>query len=127
MLQKSTEEHALGSLGISNPEEHGQSGVCRANGDDGSAALVEKEDDAGVFESSIPCHPLGIKPLGNQYFSTTVSARKHIGALQLLPDETLMLLLEHLDPRSLRRLGYTSRFLHAFCTSDELWKPLLLE
>ncbi|KAL8411781.1 hypothetical protein RB596_001148 [Gaeumannomyces avenae] len=127
MLQRSTDEHVSGGSENGNLKGHEQDDVCRTNGGDGSTEMLEEEDDACAFESSVPCHPLGIKPLGNQYFSTTANARDHVGTLQLLPDETLLLLLEHLDPQSLRRLGYTSRFLHAFCTSDELWKPLLLK
>jgi hypothetical protein len=39
----------------------------------------------------------------------------------------LVHLLEYLDERSLRTLGYTCRFLFAICGSDDLWKSLFLE
>ncbi|KAH8890976.1 Clavaminate synthase-like protein [Thozetella sp. PMI_491] len=78
-------------------------------------------------DSSIPSHPLGIKPLGNQYLVDGPNARHHIGSFQALPDELLSQLLEFLDQRSLRVLGYTCRFLYAHSVSEELWKALFLE
>lgn len=83
--------------------------------------------NAVTSTESIPTHPLGVKPLGNQYLSDRPNARKHIGYLKILPDEALMLLLEYLDEDRLRNLGYTSRFLYAFCRSDDLWKTLFLQ
>ncbi|KAI6364332.1 hypothetical protein MCOR25_005670 [Pyricularia grisea] len=80
-----------------------------------------------ALESSIPVHPLGVKPLGNQYFASGGNARRNIGVFQILPDEALMLLLEQFDARTLRVLGYTCKFLFAFCSSDDLWKTLFLE
>lgn len=80
-----------------------------------------------ALESSIPVHPLGVKPLGNQYFAPGGNARRNIGAFQILPDESLMLLLEQFDAHTLRVLGYTCKFLFAFCSSDDLWKTLFLE
>ncbi len=80
-------------------------------------------DDA---EQTIPSHPLGVKPSGNQY-TATESARESIGTFQILPDEILAILLEYLDSRSLRHLGSTCKALHAFCYSDDLWKALLIE
>ncbi|TDZ25911.1 F-box protein [Colletotrichum orbiculare MAFF 240422] len=38
-----------------------------------------------------------------------------------------MVLLEYLDQNSLTNLGYASKFLHAFCHSDDIWKTLFLE
>lgn len=84
------------------------------------------EQQASV-ESRIPSHPLGIKPLGNQYLSSAVNARGSIGHLQVLPDEVLAQLLEYFGQQPLRRLGYTCRFLFAFCHADDLWKSLFLE
>jgi hypothetical protein len=78
-------------------------------------------------ESRIPSHPLGVKPLGNQYLSSAVNARGSIGSFQVLPDEVLAQLFEYFGHRSLRKLGYTCRFLFAFCHADDLWKPLFLE
>lgn len=75
----------------------------------------------------IPSHPLGVKPLGNQYLSSAPSARRAIGALGSVPDEVLMILLEHLDGATLTRLGACCRFLYAFCRADELWRTLSLQ
>lgn len=95
-----------------------------------------------------PIHPLGIKPSGNKLLSAGISdARDAIGAFQALPDgtetcdilrpvvprlilaslELLIQLLEYLDTKSLRRLGYSSKFLYAFSLSEDLWKTLFLE
>jgi len=86
------------------------------------------EDPESLMPSSVPPHPLGIKPLGNKYFAKGDDARKSLnGALRVLPDELLMQLLEFLDQRSLRLLGSTCRFLFAHCLFDDLWKSLFLE
>jgi hypothetical protein len=77
-------------------------------------------------ESSIPAHPLGIKPLGNKYFWDGATAVESAGTLQILPDEMLVQILEFLDGRSLRMLGSTCKFLFAHCISEELWKSLFL-
>ncbi|KAK9421091.1 hypothetical protein SUNI508_06236 [Seiridium unicorne] len=85
---------------------------------------------AAIVESStefIPVHPLGIKPLGNQYFASGPLARQALGHVGRLPDEMILQLLEYLQPESLESLGSTCRFLHAFCRLDDLWKPLFLE
>ncbi len=76
----------------------------------------------------IPRHPLGVKPLGNQFLSRGgLNARASLGTFYGLPDELLMTFLEYLDGRALRRVGYTCKFLFAFCASEELWKALFLE
>lgn len=85
----------------------------------------DKHGPLGTSDS-IPSHPLGVKPLGNEYLSDEPSARRHIGALQMIPDEMLMLVVEHLDRVSLQRLASTCKFLYAFCESEELWKQLFL-
>lgn len=85
------------------------------------------EQQASIVESPIPSHPLGIKPLGNQYLSSAANARGSIGSLQILPDEVLAQLFEYFGQHSLRKLGYTCRFLFAFCQADDLWKALFLE
>ena len=77
--------------------------------------------------TSIPPHPLGLKPLGNKFFSSGNDARDSLGSIQALPDEMLMQLLEYLDSRSLRLLGYTCMFLYAFSLLDDLWKAIFLE
>ena len=67
---------------------------------------------------SLPRHPLDIKPAGNVYTATT---KPGIPFWQL-PDELLLQILEHLDPRSLLHLGATCKALFAFSRLDELWK-----
>lgn len=86
-----------------------------------SGAAVESSTE------SIPVHPLGVKPLGNQYFATGLSARQALGYIGCLPDELIVQILECLEKESLKTLGSTCRFLYAFCQLDELWKPLFLE
>ncbi|KAK8126331.1 uncharacterized protein PG998_002090 [Apiospora kogelbergensis] len=76
---------------------------------------------------AIPVHPLGVKPLGNQYFAAGPSARGSLGFLGFLPDEMILQVLELLGAESLKTLGATCRFLYAFCHLDDLWKPLFLE
>ncbi|OIW34863.1 Clavaminate synthase-like protein [Coniochaeta ligniaria NRRL 30616] len=76
---------------------------------------------------AVPLHPLGIKPLGNLYLASGPNARNSIGIFQALPDETLAVLLEYFDQRTVRQLGYTCKFLFALCSSDDVWKGLFLE
>ena len=80
---------------------------------DTNDALVE------TVSESIPTHPLGLKPLGNQYFASGPIARKSLGNFGLLPDEMILHFLEYLDAHSLDVLGVTCRFLYAFCRLDE--------
>jgi hypothetical protein len=86
------------------------------------------DSEINVEESllSIPLHPLGIKPLGNQWTATTKS-RSFSGEFQVLPDEILALLLEYFDSRLLCLLQTTCKFLYAFCRSEDLWKTLFIE
>ncbi|KAI3342607.1 hypothetical protein F4824DRAFT_442722 [Ustulina deusta] len=83
-------------------------------------------DELTVVDS-IPIHPMGIKPLGNQYFANVPNARQHLGVVSQLPDEMILHLLEYLDTSSLRKLASTCRFLYAFGQLDDLWKALFLE
>lgn len=85
-------------------------------------------DDCGVGEAqvSIPSHPLNIKPSGNK-FTATHDARNASGTFQILPDETLAVLLEYMDSNSLRHLGSTCKALYAFSRLEDLWKTLLIE
>lgn len=85
--------------------------------------IEESESDSSV---SIPPHPLGVKPLGNQYTATS-NARYAIGLFQILPDEVLTIVLESLHPELLALLGSTCKFLYAFCRSEEFWKSLFIE
>lgn len=75
---------------------------------------------------SIPLHPLGLKPLGNQYLFQGRNARESVGVWNLLPDETVMLILEHFDAPNLFSLSHTCKFFYACCHLDELWKALFL-
>jgi hypothetical protein len=88
---------------------------------------VMMDEQQATVESRIPSHPLGVKPLGNQYLSSAVNARGSIGSFRVLPDEVLAQLLEYFGQQSLRKLGYTCRFLFAFCHADDVWKALFLE
>lgn len=76
---------------------------------------------------SIPSHYLGVKPLGNQYFSDGPNARSHIGDWAGLPDEVIMTVMEYLDKAVLLALGSTCKFLYAACHSEEVWKALFLQ
>ncbi|KAF5020561.1 hypothetical protein F66182_7425 [Fusarium sp. NRRL 66182] len=76
---------------------------------------------------SIPPHPLGLKPLGNQYFFTGRNAKRSTGSWSFLPDEVISLMLEHFGADVLLKLGHTCKFFYAFCHSDEFWKPLFLQ
>lgn len=84
-------------------------------------------DTSSTATASIPPHPLGLKPLGNQYFASGPNARASLGFFGLFPDEMLLLFLEYLDSSSLRLLGSTCKFLHAASQYDDLWKALYLE
>ncbi len=75
----------------------------------------------------IPSHPLGVKPLGNQYLSGGVNARRSIGTWAILPDEMLSVVLEHLDKESLLTIGHTCKFFYAFSHLEELWKAIYLQ
>ncbi|KAK5663451.1 hypothetical protein OQA88_3880 [Cercophora sp. LCS_1] len=78
-------------------------------------------------QDALPPHPLGLRPLGNKYFTSGKDARESSGIFQALPDDMIMQLLEFLDQRSLRILGYTCRFLYAHCIYDDLWKTIFLD
>lgn len=75
----------------------------------------------------IPSHPLGVKPLGNQYFFGGPNAKASIGTWTSLPDEIVMLVLEQFDKLEVLKLGHTCKFFFAFCHSEELWKALFLQ
>jgi hypothetical protein len=96
----------------------------------GSNAVAEstESEPLGIEESSIslPLHPLGVKPAGNQYTATR-NARHKVGSFQILPDEILALFLEYLDSQGLILLGSTCKFLYAFCRTEDLWKALFIE
>ncbi|KAI1143455.1 Clavaminate synthase-like protein [Hypoxylon sp. FL0543] len=99
----------------------GVSGNATANGGEMGVPTAEISSD------SIPVHPMGIKPLGNQYLVSGPTARQSLGLFGQLPDEVILQILEYLDIPSLKNLGFTCRFLYAFCQLDELWKALFIE
>jgi hypothetical protein len=74
---------------------------------------------------AIPCHPLGVKPSGNGLIAEW-NLRTAAGKLATLPDDLILLLLEHLDSSSLRRFGATCKALYAFTRSEDLWKRLFI-
>lgn len=88
-------------------------------------------DENLVAESdsdSIPTHPLGVKPLGNQYLTERPNSRRNIGLWRSLPDELLMIILESFDePSLLLKLGYSCKFFFAFCHLEDLWKTIFLQ
>ncbi|KAJ5520446.1 hypothetical protein N7463_000899 [Penicillium fimorum] len=81
--------------------------------------------DAEITREAIPSHPLGVKPSGNALLATW-SLRNAIGTFQHLPDELILLLLEHLDGPSLLRIGRTCKAFYAFTRAEELWKALFV-
>lgn len=89
-------------------------------------AALESLDLEEESPHSIPHHPLGIKPFGNQY-TATYNSKSSAGSFKLFPDEILAIFLEYLDPNKLQLLGSTCKFLYAFSRSDELWKSLFIE
>ncbi|KAI1333328.1 hypothetical protein F5Y16DRAFT_355484 [Xylariaceae sp. FL0255] len=91
-----------------------------------TTAINNNGPDMTTAISSIPIHPLGINPLGNQFFATGPNARRSLGTVGHLPDEMIMHLLEYLDAESLSAIASTCRFLYAFGQLDELWKALFL-
>ncbi|KAI0395821.1 Clavaminate synthase-like protein [Xylariaceae sp. FL0594] len=96
-----------------------RSGTMDRNGID----IVE----TGTSLDSIPIHPMGIKPLGNQFFANGPNARQSAGIVGHLPDEMILHLFEHLDARSIQMLSSSCRFLYAFGQLDDLWKSLFIE
>ena len=87
------------------------------------SAVTENVHEAS---DSIPTHPLGLKPLGNQYLAEGPNARRNIGTWAALPEEMLALVLEGFDQNSLLKLGSTCKYMYAFCHSEELWKAVYL-
>ncbi|KAI2638124.1 hypothetical protein GGS21DRAFT_509870 [Xylaria nigripes] len=97
-----------------------------ANGlGNGEGGILDGDELSAV--DSIPIHPMGIKPHGNQFFANGPNARQFAGVVGQLPDEMILHLLEYLDETSLRQLAATCRFLYAFGQLDDLWKTLFLE
>lgn len=89
--------------------------------------FVSAGADIDLDVHAIPTHPLGIKPLGNQYLASGPTARQSLGSLAILPDELILHLAEYFDANSLMGLASTCRFLFGFGQLDDLWKSLFLE
>lgn len=92
----------------------------------GGLESLDPEEQLVESQHSIPHHPLGIKPSGNQY-TAKHNSKGFTGIFQIFPDEVLALFLEYLDSSTLCTLGSTCRFLYAFCRIDDLWKSLFIE
>lgn len=89
-------------------------------------AVCSPADEIEEDAETLPLHPLGIKPSGNQYTSST-NAKYSMGTFGHLPDEMIVVLLEFMDSKKLRMLGATCRAMYAFCAAEELWKQLFIE
>jgi len=84
--------------------------------------LPEEAEDVAT---SVPPHPLDIKPAGNAY-TASENIKTHCGSFARLPDELLNHILESFDADALVRLGSTCRALYAFTRLDELWRALFV-
>ena len=73
------------------------------------------------LEAVIPCHPLGIKPLGNLYMSRR-NITEAAGLFYSIPDDLLLQILEFLEPLPLLQLGATCKALWAFSRHEDLWR-----
>ncbi|EPQ64772.1 BgtA-20919 [Blumeria graminis f. sp. tritici] len=69
---------------------------------------------------------MGIKPLGNHFLAQD-NAKNYAGLFQMLPEEVLAPLLEHLDSSLLLLIGSTCKYLYSLSKSDDLWKSLFIE
>ncbi|MCJ1478491.1 hypothetical protein MMC13_007171 [Lambiella insularis] len=75
--------------------------------------------------TTIPSHPLGVRPAGNAYTSTR-NLKNSAGMFSSIPDELIMSVMEHLEVTELLNVGFTCKALYAFSRFDELWKSLLI-
>ena len=73
------------------------------------------------LEAVIPCHPLGIKPLGNLYMARQ-NIKEAAGLFYSIPDDLLLQILEFLEPLPLLQLGATCKALWAFSRHEDLWR-----
>jgi hypothetical protein len=85
------------------------------------------DDQDGVSKPELlfKAHPLGVKPGGNSLAASENSAG-NMGLFGGLPDETVLVLLEWLDSKSLLRVGASCRGLYAYSTCDQLWKDIFI-
>ncbi|GJP91782.1 hypothetical protein AnigIFM60653_011387 [Aspergillus niger] len=81
------------------------------------------EDLSGHEE--IPGHPLGVKPSGNALLAAE-NLRHAIGTFNILPDESILMLLEYLDGPSLLNIGQSCKAFYAFTRAEDLWKALFI-
>ena len=77
-------------------------------------------------EVIIPCHPLGIKPLGNLYMARR-NIKEAAGLFYSIPDDLLIQILEFLEPLPLLQLGATCKALWAFSRQEDLWRTRYVE
>jgi hypothetical protein len=83
------------------------------------------QDGVSKPELAFKAHPVGVKPSGNSLAASENSAN-NMGLFGRLPDETVLVLLEWLDSKSLLRVGASCRGLYAYSTCDQLWKDLFI-
>jgi hypothetical protein len=83
------------------------------------------EQEQTELELIFKAHPLGVKPGGNA-LTVQKNSVGHMGVFGALPDETILVLLEWLDGRSLLNLGASCKTLYAYTTFDQLWKNLFI-
>lgn len=88
-----------------------------------STAISYGEEDSSV--TVVPLHPLGIRPAGNAYTSSS-NIRSTIGTFDSLPDELIVQVLEYLHSISLLQLGATCKAFYAFSRLEDLWKALFI-
>lgn len=83
------------------------------------------QDGVSKPELAFKAHPLGVKPSGNSLAASENSV-SNMGLFGGLSDETVLILLEWLDSKSLLRVGASCRGLYAYSTCDQLWKDLFI-
>ncbi|QEU62592.1 hypothetical protein KDRO_F05220 [Kluyveromyces lactis] len=81
--------------------------------------------------TSIPTHPLGVKPSGNSLLEeadpqeTRKLRKKLLGSLSVLPEDLIIEILTYIDdPKDLQNLGCSSRLLYAYTYDEELWRKI---
>ena len=90
-----------------------------------NAPCSDGQDGVSKPELVFKAHPLGVKPSGNSLAASENSVG-NMGLFGGLPDETVLVLLEWLDSKSLIRVGASCRGLYAYSTCDQLWKDLFI-
>jgi hypothetical protein len=90
-----------------------------------NASCSDGQGGVSKPELLFKAHPLGVKPSGNSLAASENSVG-NMGLFGGLPDETVLVLLEWLDSKSLLRVGASCRGLYAYSTCDQLWKDLFI-